>query len=64
MPPKSEAQRRFFRWAEEHPSESGVSKSVSKEFNNADPGGELPERKSKSNEDRMKGRYRGKSGEK
>ena len=44
-PPVSEAQRRFMRWASEHPSEAGVKKSVSEEFNEADPGGKLPSRK-------------------
>lgn len=32
MPVVSKAQNRFFRWAEEHPQESGVKPSVSKEF--------------------------------
>lgn len=43
MPPVSQAQRRFFRWADEHPEESGVSRKVSEEFNRSDPGGKLPE---------------------
>lgn len=43
MPPVSQAQRRFFRWAGEHPEESGVSRKVSEEFNSSDPGGKLPE---------------------
>jgi hypothetical protein len=47
MPPVSEKQRRFFRWAAANPKESGVKKSVSKEFNEADPGGKLPEQKKK-----------------
>lgn len=59
MPPVSEKQRRFFRWAEANPKESDVKKSVSKEFNEADPGGKLPEQKSKSPEERMKSRYGG-----
>lgn len=60
MPPVSEAQRRFFRWAEKNPKASGVSKSVSKEFNDADQGGKLPEKKTDA--DRMKSRYSGKKG--
>lgn len=44
-PPVSEKQRRFMRYAEEHPKAAGVSNSVAKEFNEADPGGKLPERK-------------------
>lgn len=44
MPPVSQKQRRFMRWAAAHPKESGVSKKVSGEFNRADPGGKLPER--------------------
>lgn len=43
MPPRSEKQRRFFRWAEANPKESGVPKKVSREFNKADPGGKLSE---------------------
>ena len=43
MPPVSQAQRRFFRWAAAHPKESGVSRKVSAEFNDADKGGKLPE---------------------
>ena len=42
MPPVSEKQRRFMRWAAENPKASGVSKKVSGEFNKADPGGKLP----------------------
>lgn len=42
MPPVSEKQRRFMRYAAAHPKQSGVPKSVSSEFNNADPGGKLP----------------------
>lgn len=57
MPPVSEKQRRFMRFAAANPKASGVSKSVSSEFNNADPGGKLPERKSKSDEDRKRDRY-------
>lgn len=60
MPPVSQAQRRFFRWAEKHPKESGVAKSVSTEMNAADKGGKLPERK--SDQDRMNSRYGGKKG--
>jgi len=44
MPAVSEKQRRFFRWAAANPKASGVKKSVSKEFNDADPGGKLPEK--------------------
>jgi hypothetical protein len=44
-PPASEKQRRFMRWAAANPGESGVSKKVSGEFNESDPGGKLPERK-------------------
>jgi hypothetical protein len=47
MPPVSQSQRRFFRWADEHPEESGVSRKVSEEFNSSDPGGKLPEHVSK-----------------
>ena len=57
MPPVSAAQRRFMRFAAEHPKESGVPASVSKEFNDADPGGKLPETKSKSREEKAKARY-------
>jgi len=39
----SAKQRRFFRYAAANPEESGVPKSVSKEFNESDPGGKLPE---------------------
>lgn len=42
MPPVSEKQRRFMRYAAAHPKASGVPKSVSSEFNSADPGGKLP----------------------
>lgn len=45
MPPVSEKQRRFMRFAEAHPKEAGVSKKVAHEFNQADPGGKLPEKK-------------------
>jgi hypothetical protein len=47
LPPVSASQRRFFRWADEHPEESGVSRKVSEEFNSSDPGGKLPEHVSK-----------------
>lgn len=57
MPVVSQAQRRFFRWAEAHPKESGVKASVAKEFNDSDPGGKLPERTSKTREERMQSRY-------
>lgn len=36
------------RWAAEHPSEAGVSRKVSSEFNEADPGGKLPAKKDSS----------------
>jgi hypothetical protein len=49
------------RFAAANPKESGVPKSVSSEFNNADPGGKLPESKSKSDDDRKRDRY-GKKG--
>jgi len=42
MPPVSEKQRRFMRYAVAHPKASGVPKAVSSEFNAADPGGKLP----------------------
>lgn len=59
MPVVSASQRRFFRWAEAHPKESGVKRSVSKEFNDSDPGGKLPETKRtpRSREERMQSRY-------
>lgn len=44
MPPVSEQQRRFMRWAVKNPKASGVPKKVSNEFNNADEGGSLPGR--------------------
>lgn len=47
MPPRSEAQRRLFRWAAAHPKQAakeGISRSVAKEFNDTDPGGKLPKR--------------------
>lgn len=47
MPPRSEAQRRLFRWAAANPKQAakeGISPSVAKEFNNTDPGGKLPSR--------------------
>lgn len=56
MPPVSEKRRHFMRFAAAHPKESGVPKSVSTEFNDADPGGKLPAR-AKSDEDKMKSRY-------
>ena len=42
MPPVSEKQRRFMRYAAANPKASGVPKSVSAEYNSADPGGKLP----------------------
>ena len=47
MPPKSEAQRRAMYSAAEGKSTLGIPKSVGKEFVSADPGGKLPEKKSK-----------------
>ena len=44
MPPVSEKQRRFMRFAAENPKASGVPRKVSREFNDADPGGKLPNR--------------------
>jgi len=47
MPPVSQAQRRFFHWAEANPSEAskkGVTPEVAKDFTSSDPGGKLPER--------------------
>lgn len=60
MPPRSEAQRRLFRWAAANPkaaAKRGIKPGVAKEYNDADPGGELPERKSKTPEERSNGRY-------
>ena len=37
----------------------GIPKKVGKEFADADPGGKLPKRKSKTDEERKKGRYGG-----
>ena len=57
MPPVSQAQRRFFRWAEANPKQAakrGVSPSVAKEFNEADQGGKLPERKSRADKAKMR----------
>ena len=56
MPPVSQSQRRFMRWAAENPKESGVPKKVSSEFNEADPGGKLPEKKKPSAADRRYGK--------
>jgi hypothetical protein len=45
MPPRSEAQRRLFRWAAAHPSAArkrGIKPGVASEFNKTDPGGHLP----------------------
>lgn len=47
MPPKSEAQRRAMYAAAEGKSTLGISKSVGKEFVNADKGGKLPEKAKK-----------------
>ena len=60
MPPVSQAQRRFFRWAQANPKAAaaeGVKPAVAKEFNTSDPGGKLPERKTKLPEDRARSRY-------
>jgi hypothetical protein len=49
MPAVSEAQRRLmFYAAKKKGGADGVPQSVAKEFAAADPGGKLPERKSKS----------------
>lgn len=49
MPPTSEAQRRLmYAAAAKKGGVDGVPQSVGKEFANADPGGKLPERKSKA----------------
>jgi hypothetical protein len=46
------------RYAAEHPKDSGVPASVSKEYNDADPGGKLPETaKPASREEKAKARY-------
>jgi len=48
MPPVSEKQRKLFRWAAAHPKEArsrSIKPGVAKEFNEADPGGKLPERR-------------------
>jgi hypothetical protein len=50
MPPVSEKQRRLMWWARNNPKEAakrGLKPSVAKEFTEADPGGALPEKKSK-----------------
>lgn len=44
-PPVSEAQRRAMQAAKAGHSTLGISKSVGKEFSEADPGGKLPEHK-------------------
>ena len=44
-PPESEAQRRAMRAAASGNSTLGIPRSVGKEFSEADPGGELPEKK-------------------
>jgi hypothetical protein len=62
MPLKSQAQRGLFRWAEAHPKEAaarGIKPSVAKEFNDSDTGGKLPERVSKSRDERKAARYGG-----
>ena len=46
MPPVSQKQRALFRWAAENPkaaAKKGISPKVAADFNNADPGGKLPE---------------------
>ena len=51
MPVVSKAQNRFFRWAEEHPQQSGVKPSVSREFVQSTHGErvrDLPERAHKA----------------
>ncbi len=47
MPPRSQAQRRLFRWAAAHPAAArkrGIKASVAQEYNAADKGGKLPEK--------------------
>lgn len=47
MPPVTEPQRKLFRWAAANPkaaAKRGIKPGVAKEFNEADPGGKLPER--------------------
>lgn len=58
MPPVSEKQRRFMRWAAANPKASGVSKKVSGDFNRADPGGKLPARVSEGKPVRGKSKSR------
>lgn len=46
MPPVSQEQRRLMRWAAANPKAAkarGINPAVAREFNNADPGGKLPE---------------------
>lgn len=57
MPPVSEAQRRLMWWARNNPKEAakrGIKASVAREFTDADEGGSLPKRASKS---KGRGRY-------
>ncbi len=56
MPPVSEKQRKFMRYAAKDPEGSGVPKSVSKEFNSSDKGGKLPEKKSRAGKRYDKGK--------
>lgn len=48
MPPRSEAQRRAMQAAAHGKSTLGIPRKVGKEFTQADKGGKLPARKSKS----------------
>jgi len=54
VPPVSQAQRR---WAFANKDKKTKEGRAAKEFADADPGGKLPERKSKSNAERMASRY-------
>ena len=56
MPPVSEAQRK---WAFANKDKKTAEGRAAKEYAEADPGGKLPERKSKTDEERKKGRYGG-----
>lgn len=58
MPPVSEAQRR---WAFANKDKGGKEGAAAREFAESDPGGKLPERKSKTREERKAGRYGKKS---
>lgn len=60
MPPVSQAQRRLMHAAAADPAvakKTGVPSAVAEEFADSDEPGKLPEKKSKSKEERMKSRY-------